>query len=200
MFLGAQSNNILETVCSSPPTLVMGIPFHLSDICLCSINMFEGWNKEQIIKRTFVLRKCRLKGSNIKHASDCFTAGLSKWCYLCRSCEGHFVYIHVRRNGCPCSRPITRDNIHYSRRKPCLKDKQNRTVGHLILQKKRRVWSQSSLLILMSYPTRKDLSTWFYHLLLFLFHCLAHLTSWVALKSAFDFHGSLPQWWLSQIS
>jgi hypothetical protein len=27
----------------------------------------------------------------------------------------------VRRDGCPCSWPITRDDVHHTRRKPCLK-------------------------------------------------------------------------------
>jgi hypothetical protein len=29
----------------------------------------------------------------------------------------------VRRDGCPCSWPITRDDVHHARRKPCLKGK-----------------------------------------------------------------------------
>lgn len=46
--------------------------------------------------------------------------GLRKRCYLRRSSEGHFVHIHVGRNGSPCSRPVPRDNVHHARRKPCL--------------------------------------------------------------------------------
>lgn len=106
---------------------------------------------------------------------------------ICRSCEGHFVYIHVRRMAAPCSRPTTRDNIHYSRRKPCLKDKQNRTVGHLILQKKRRVWSQSSL-ILMSYPHKER----------FIYMVLSFIIILISLLSSLNLMGCIKvRVWLS---
>ena len=44
-----------------------------------------------------------------------------EYMYLCWSCEWNFVDVHVFRNCCSCCWTITRDDIHHTRRKSCLK-------------------------------------------------------------------------------
>lgn len=34
--------------------------------------------------------------------------------YLCGAGEGHFIYIHVGRDGSSCSGPIARDDVHHT--------------------------------------------------------------------------------------